>query len=103
MRICLIARRFYESNTHMQQFAKALVGRGDTVDVICARRNGHPKREIVDGVNVYRLQARNIDEPNKLVYLAKVLLYMLRVGAFVGWRHLRSSYDLVHVQTAQVG
>ncbi|MBZ5581458.1 MAG: glycosyltransferase [Acidobacteriia bacterium] len=99
MRICLIARRFYESNTHMQQFAKALVGRGDTVDVICARRNGHPKREIVDGVNVYRLQARNIDEPNKLVYLAKVLLYMLRVGAFVGWRHLRSRYDLVHVQS----
>src|SRR5215469_4477310 len=94
MRICLVARRFYESNTHMQQFAKALARRGDTVDVIAARRPGLPFHEAYDGINVYRIQQRNTDERGPLSYLAKVLLFLVRATLHVGIRHLRQRYDL---------
>jgi len=98
MRVCLIARRFYESNTHMQQFAKALVSRGDIVDVIAARMHGLPRFEVCDGVNVYRIQTRNVDERGRLAFLLKILLFMLRATISVTIRHIRRPYDIIHVQ-----
>src|ERR1035437_881690 len=99
MRVCLIARRFYESNTHMQQFAKALVSRGDIVDVIAARRHGLPRFEVCDGVNVYRIQTRNVDERGRPIFLLKILLFMLRATIVVTVRHIKRPYDIIHVQT----
>lgn len=99
MNVCLVARRFYESNTHMQQFARALAQRGDTVDVIAARRPGLPRYENCDGVNVYRIQTRNIDERGRVSYLAKVCFFLLRATISVATRHLKKRYDLVHVQS----
>ena len=98
MRVCLIARRFYESNTHMQQFAKALVSRGDIVDVIAARMHGLPRFEVCDGVNVYRIQTRNVDERGMPVFLLKILLFMLRATIVVTVRHIKRPYDIIHVQ-----
>lgn len=99
MRVCLVARRFYESNSHMQQFAKALVARGDTVDVVAARRRDLPGYEVCDGVNVHRIRERNIEDPRLLIYLFKLCVFMIHASLFVARRHLRLHYDLVHVQS----
>jgi glycosyltransferase involved in cell wall biosynthesis len=99
MRVCLIAHRFYEGNSHMMQFANALARRGDKVDVISLRAKGMSKREVVDGVNVYRIQARTIDEKGPISYLWKILLFELRAAVLLAWLHLRNRYQLIHVQS----
>ena len=99
MRICLIARRFYENNTHMQQFASLLADRGDTVDVISARRPGTPALESSGRINVYRIGERNTEESGWLVYIVKVFAFLLRATAFVSRKHKQTPYDLVHVQS----
>ncbi|MDR3763331.1 MAG: glycosyltransferase family 4 protein [Acidobacteriota bacterium] len=98
MRICLIAHRFYDNNTHMMQFANALVRRGDQVDVISLRSPGASARENVEGVNVYRIQHRSITERHPLQYLFRMLRYQLKTTFLLAWLHLRHPYDLIHVQ-----
>jgi len=99
MRVCLIARRFYESNTHMQQFARFLSARGDTVDVISARRLGAPAFESAGSVNVYRISARNMEEGGWLIYLCKLVMFLLRATIVVARKHRQTPYDLIHVQS----
>lgn len=98
MRVCLVSRRFYECNTHMQQFANALASRGDIVDVIAARRRGSPAYEVCNGVNIFRIQYRDVDECGRFVYLFKILQFLIRAAMCIAARHLRSGYDLIHVQ-----
>ena len=50
-------------------------------------------------MNVYRIQARNIDERGRISYSFKVVLFLLHAAICVARRHLRSRYDLVHVQS----
>jgi len=99
MRVCLVAHRFYEFNTHMRQFATAFVRRGDVVDVIGVGREGAPRYEAIDGVNVYRIQVRNIDERGPIDYLTKMVIFALRAARFLAFRHLKCRYDLIHVQS----
>lgn len=99
MRVCLIAHRFYETNTHMRQFAAAFTERGDVVDVISIGRKGAPRYERVNDVNVYRIQTREVDEHGPVDYLAKMLTFMFRTAVFLGRRHLKNRYDLIHVQS----
>ena len=99
MRICLIAHRFYEVNTHMRQFATAFTERGDIVDVISVGRKGSPKYERFGQVNVFRIQERENDENYPVDYLVKLIAFVFRSGVFIARRHLIHKYDLVHVQS----
>jgi glycosyltransferase involved in cell wall biosynthesis len=99
MRVCLVAHRFYHDNAHMMQFAKALAKRGDEVDVICLRRSGLPTYEVMDGVHVFRVQGRTVDETRPIAYLIKILTFLVRSAATITVRHLRKPYDLIHVQS----
>src|ERR1022692_2376547 len=99
MRVCIVARRFYESNSHMQQFARALADRGDVVDVVAARRGDLPRYEVCDGVNVYRIRRRNVDESGLVNYLLKLCMFICHATLFIARRHLRERYDVVHVQS----
>lgn len=62
----MLAYSFYESDTRIMQYTKALIERGDVVDVIALRRQGSSKFEILDGVNVNRIQLRQVNERNRL-------------------------------------
>jgi len=99
MRICLVAHRFYDGNTHMMQFANALAQRGDEVDVICLRRPGLPICSVVDNVNVYRIQGRNTGENRPLEYLLTNIGFFFHAALVLAWHHLRKRYALVHVQS----
>ena len=99
MRACIVARRFYETNSHMQQFARALADRGDRVDVIAACRPGLPKYEVCEGVHVHRIHQRTIDETGLAVYLFRFLLFFLHASVCIARRHLKAPYDLIHVQS----
>jgi glycosyltransferase involved in cell wall biosynthesis len=99
MKICMLAYSFYEADARVRQYATALVERGDKVDVIALRQRGQPARAVLDGVNVYRVQVRTIDERGPLSYLYRVVRFLIVSGLFLAKRHLSERYQLVHVHS----
>lgn len=99
MRVCMIGYAFYESDARLIQYATSLTGRGDTVDVICLRHPGQCSSERVDGVNVCRIQTRQVNERGQFAYLFRVVRFLLHSAVVVARRHSAKHYDLLHVHS----
>lgn len=99
MKICMLAYSFYEADARIMQYASALVERGDTVDVIALRRPGQPARAVINGVNVFRVQTRTVNERGPLSYLYRILRFLAVSSVLLGRRHIASRYQLVHVHS----
>jgi glycosyltransferase involved in cell wall biosynthesis len=98
VRVCMLTYSFYESDTRILQYATALARRGDMVDVVALRRsNDLPECEVLNGVNVYRIQTRQINEKGLFSYAARILRFLLRSALFLRQKHHQQPYDLVHV------
>jgi glycosyltransferase involved in cell wall biosynthesis len=94
----MLAYAFYESDTRILQYATALAGRGDQVDVIALRRGPDAAEfEVLDGVNVYRIQSRKVNEKGLFTYAYRIFVFLLRSMLFLRRRHRKRSYDLIHV------
>jgi glycosyltransferase involved in cell wall biosynthesis len=80
------------------QYATALAQRGDVVDVIAlSRSDALPKQEVLNGVNVFRIQSRQVNEKGLLAYGSRILRFLLRSAWFLRGRHKQQPYDVVHV------
>lgn len=55
-RICIVRINYYPDEPHLKRDAEALVAAGYEVDVICLKREGQKSRELMAGVNVYRMR-----------------------------------------------
>ena len=99
MRICMLVYAFYESDTRVLQYAKVLAERGDSVEVFAVRREGTPSFEVMDGVEVYRIQRRKVNERGRFGYLVRILLFLLRAAFVLTKRQLSKPYDVVHVHS----
>ncbi len=97
-RVCMLAYAFYESDTRVMQYAAALVERGDVVDVIALRRSDTtPEREVLGGVNVYRIQTRMVNEKGLFAYVSRILRFTLRAASLLRRMQRQHGYDLIHV------
>ena len=99
MKACMLAYTFYDADNRVRRYAEALVRRGDQVDAIAIARDGQPAFEIIQGVRVFRIQKRRIDERGPFTYLVKLLLFFLRSAWFITAKHLREPYQLIHVHS----
>ena len=99
MNVCMVSYSFYESDTRILQYTKALIERGDSVDVIALRAEGKPAFEVLKQVHVYRIFARKVNERTPLQYLTRVLKFMLLAAFSCGRRHLTKRYDVIHVHS----
>jgi glycosyltransferase involved in cell wall biosynthesis len=99
MRVCMVVYAFYESDTRVLQYANALAERGDVVDVFALRREGSPAQEVLNGVNVYRIQTRRVNERGKFAYLRRILRFFFLSLFCLTRRHMAKSYDAVHVHS----
>lgn len=99
MRVCMVAYTFYEYDTRVRQYASALVERGDTVDVIALGRGGERVHAVVDGVNVYRIQSRTINEKGFFTYFYRISRFLIASALFVAWKHLDRRYQFIHVHS----
>lgn len=99
MKVCMLAYAFYESDTRIMQYARALVERGDSVDVIALRREGRLPFEVLDGVNVYRIQAREVNEKSWFDYLIRTVRFFFASAIFLTRKHLSSPYKLLHIHS----
>jgi glycosyltransferase involved in cell wall biosynthesis len=97
-KVCMLVYSFYESDNRVMRYARALVGRGDQVDVIAlASDENQPVFETIDGVNVHRIQRRQRNERSKYDYLYRLVKFCLKSSFHLGWLHRSRKYDLVHV------
>jgi glycosyltransferase involved in cell wall biosynthesis len=97
-KVCMLAYSFYESDNRVMRYARALVERGDQVDVVALGSDEkQPAFEIVEGVNVHRLQSRQRNERNKYDYLYRLTKFCAKAGFFLSRLHLKNKFDLVHV------
>ena len=99
MRVCMLAYAFYEEDTRILQYARALLERGDEVDVIALRGEERPTQEIVDGVKVYRIQSRKRDERGPFSYLYRILQFLFHSAFVLARNHLNRHYDVIHVHS----
>jgi glycosyltransferase involved in cell wall biosynthesis len=99
MRVGMVAYAYYEGNSRIEQYANALVMRGDQVDVIALNRGGDPEFETLDGVNVYRAQNRKRRRENFLTYVFQVAIFMVRSFFFLAKKHFENPYDVIHVHS----
>lgn len=94
----MLAYAFYETDTRILQYATSLAERGDIVDVIALRRDpALPDFEQLDGVNVYRIQDRILNEKGILSYVNRITRFALRSALFLFRKHNEHPYDVVHV------
>src|SRR5271157_4559534 len=99
MRACMVGYAFYETDNRVRRYAEALVRRGDEVDAIVLRREGQVSFEVINGVNVYRIQRRVRDERRPISYLMKILMFFLRSAWALTTGHLNERYDVIHVHS----
>jgi glycosyltransferase involved in cell wall biosynthesis len=99
MKVCMLSHSLYESDTRILQYTRALIERGDSVDVIALRAAGLPRTEVMNGVHVYRVLRRRKNARRPLEYLLQILQFMLIATFVLGRRQLSRKYDLVHVHS----
>ena len=99
MRVCMVAYSFYEGDNRVRRYAETLARRGDRVDVVSLRQKGQPPRGIINGVHVFRIQRRVVNEKSKFSYLGRLLLFFMRSMAFLSVQQMKERYDLVHVHS----
>ena len=99
MRICMVGYTFYEIDSRVRQYARALIERGDQVDFIGLRREEQPTENVVEGVRVFRIQGREYNETAKISYLFKLLRFLASSTMLLSKEHLRNPYDLIHIHT----
>jgi glycosyltransferase involved in cell wall biosynthesis len=99
LRVCMIAYSFYETDNRVMRYAETLAKRGDHVEVFALQRDGLPQYEVLDGVHVYRLQRREVNEKGRLTYLTRIVQFLTRASLRVSRNHLREKYDFIHVHS----
>ena len=99
MRACFLAYKFYETAPSLMQFATTLARQGDIVDVFALRRKGQARNEILDGVNVHRIQIRTVNEQRRLTYVFRILRFFFVSALALMRRHILRPYQLVHIQS----
>jgi glycosyltransferase involved in cell wall biosynthesis len=96
---CMLAYTFYETDGRVMRYAEALMQDGATVEAIVLRRDNQTEEEIINGVNVLRIQGRVKNETGKFSYLARVVMFFFRSMIEITRRHLKEPYDIIHVHS----
>jgi glycosyltransferase involved in cell wall biosynthesis len=98
-RVCMVTHSFYESDNRVTRYAEALAARGDHVDVLALQRSpDRRKQEMIEGVNVYRLQKRfGKKERSEASYLWPLIRFLARCTWWITRRNGEERYDILHI------
>jgi glycosyltransferase involved in cell wall biosynthesis/peptidoglycan/xylan/chitin deacetylase (PgdA/CDA1 family) len=98
-RVCMVTHSFYESDNRVTRYAEALAARGDHVDVLALQRSpDRPKHEVIEGVNVFRLQKRfGKKERSEVSYLWPLIRFLAICTWWITRRNSQNRYDLLHI------
>lgn len=99
IKACMVAYTFYEGDGRVRRYAETLAKRGDHVDVIALCRKGQASYEMINGVNLYRIQTRHYDEKGKLSFLYRLIKFFINSALFLTKKHVTNPYDIIHVHS----
>ncbi len=68
----MLAYSFYVTDSRVMRYAEALAERGDRVDVFALRTREQGDFAEINGVRIYRIQKRVVNESGRLSYLVKL-------------------------------
>jgi glycosyltransferase involved in cell wall biosynthesis len=97
MRVCMLLYAFYENDSRVMNYAQALTQRGDSVDIICLKRQHQQEFEVINGVRVYRIQSRVVNEKGIISYFYRLVRFLVYSGITLTKKNARNPYQLVHV------
>ncbi len=95
-RIAMVIFSYYPSDSRARREAEALIESGMSVDMICLRIRYEPKREIVNGVQVYRIPLKR-KRGGKLRYLLNYTYFIFLAFFTLSVFHIRKHYSVVRV------
>jgi glycosyltransferase involved in cell wall biosynthesis len=95
----MVAYTNYEGDNRVMRYAETLASRGDQVDVIALRGRHDESDQVVNGVNVIKIQRRERNEKGRFSYLFRLLAFLLKSAWVLNKRHREKPYDLIHVHS----
>jgi len=99
MNICMIAYSVYDSDNRILRYSETLQKEGHNVDVIALSNDKTLGNQVVNGVNVFRLQHRTRREKAAMSYVLMILLFFWRAMLCLIKLQMRKKYDVVHVHS----
>ena len=79
----MLAYTFYETDNRVMRYATTLSKRGDQVDVIALRRRGQKEIDDANGVKLYRIQEREVNETGQYSYLNRLITFTIKATSFL--------------------
>jgi len=92
----MIVFSYYPADVRVRREAEALIEEGLSVDVFCLRNYLESKKEIINGVNVYRLPYRR-KRGGKIKYSWDYLCFIFISFFALSLCYLYKQYNLVHI------
>ena len=97
-RHCMVVHAYYPlGETRVEREALALRDRGVEVDVVCLRKPGQPREDVIDGVAVYRVPISRRKGSGILMQSLEYLKFFILALGQVTSLHLRRRYVVVQV------
>jgi glycosyltransferase involved in cell wall biosynthesis len=93
----MISYSFYEADARVRCAAESLSERGDDVDVICLNKGNQSKQSYLNGVTIYRIKKRNLNEKRQIDYVLRLLSFFLLSTFFVTKFFFPKKYDVIHI------
>jgi len=99
MNACVIAYTFYEMDQRVKRYAEALAARGDHVDVIALKGEGQKDIEMINGVNVYRIQKRIHNENGMMDYFLRIGKFFIKGSLLLIKNNFKNKYNVIHINS----
>lgn len=96
IKVCMISYSQYEDDSRIHRYAASLIAAGHQVDMIGLGNKGQPKREMIYGVMVYRLQSRDFNEKSPFSYLWRLVQFFVSSSFFCSALYAKKRYDVIH-------
>lgn len=95
-RVCCYTHHYYPENAHIRRDMETLVQAGYSVDIICLKRKDQSYREIIKGVNIYRIPVEH-HRRGLLRYLLEYSTSFFFAAVTLTFLHLRKRYKVIEV------
>lgn len=98
--VAMLTYSFYNSDNRVRRYAETLAKRGDHVKIFSLGRPEQVrsrKWETINGVEVFRLQARETRESGKSAYAWRLSCFFFKALAQLGPRNFPNGCNLLHV------
>jgi glycosyltransferase involved in cell wall biosynthesis len=98
LNVCFVYFARFNNNAVLYREAKAMKAKGFDVDILCLRVNQDEKIfEVIDGLNVYKIQLRKFNEKSSIIYFVRLALFYIKSTFFLSTVGILRGYDIVHI------